>query len=205
SVLSVVTFASATLSTSPPLAPTRPMRRPSMYMNFDRIPTNLSTVYPPITNFPPVVLQLQTSDPSRSMREDTRAHNTPHGYVFPDDRHIVVSTEASTVVQFRHLDHGMERCTFQLSFPLTTEGFGPIATQPGDVDIWVLDAPEEISPHAPESWKHAPRRVELLATLPLSSDAPRLSDEFACPSGGWTTLELACAVSTPRCMVDFWQ
>lgn len=71
----------------------QPLRRPSMYINLDKILKDVNDTLPPITNFPPVVLQISTSDPRRKMTEDHRQWRSAQGTIYPDDRHILVSAE----------------------------------------------------------------------------------------------------------------
>ncbi|KAI0945778.1 hypothetical protein AcW1_001920 [Taiwanofungus camphoratus] len=185
----------------------QPLRRPSMYINLDKILKDVNDTFPPITNFPPVVLQISTSDPRRKMTEDHRQWRSAQGTIYPDDRHILVSAETSTVVQFRNLDYMMERCVLTASLPRHTEPSDPATTlyEPSRVDVWLLDTTTEISPYIVGAWERAPKRRGLLTTLTFSKEGPSTSEEFHCPSGEFTALEFACAPSKPSCSVDFWQ
>ncbi|KXN85056.1 hypothetical protein AN958_11729 [Leucoagaricus sp. SymC.cos] len=175
-------------------------RRPNPYINLDRI-THVSD-FPPITNFPEVVLQMLLNDSRRPMKEDHRMQRTKVGTIYPDDRHIVVTREISTVLQFRHYDYAMEKCTLKAVIPDYAEN-KPF--NDNIVDIWLLDTSDEISAQLPNTWTHAPERRNLLTSLTISPTSDP-SYEFDCRSNEFTTFELACPSSPNlRCHVDFWQ
>ncbi|KAL6299315.1 hypothetical protein BKA93DRAFT_829974 [Sparassis latifolia] len=183
------------------------LRRPNPYVNLDKVLQNVTYTFPPIVNFPPLVLQISTSDRHRTMREDSRQWHSRLGTVYPHDRHITVSHETSTILQFRNLDYAMERCVLTLTLPLKTDVLDPAISihDPSILDVWVLNASLELSPHITGTWKHAPARRSLLATFAVSLDNLSLSGEFHCPSEEFTTLELACSSTVSACRVDFWQ
>ncbi|EMD39079.1 hypothetical protein CERSUDRAFT_47452 [Gelatoporia subvermispora B] len=159
-------------------------------------------------NFPPVVLQVRTSDSSRKMYEDERSWYLYQGSVYPDDRHVVVSHEVSTIVQFRNIDFRMERCTLVVSIPVHTDTFDPAVKlqSPSAVDVWILDASAELSPRNSGKWGLAPGRRTLFTTLSFDAMENNTSSEFYCPSGEFTTLELTCSRDKfSNCEVDFWQ
>ncbi|CCL98325.1 uncharacterized protein FIBRA_00319 [Fibroporia radiculosa] len=183
------------------------LRRPNPYVNLDKILQNGNYTFPPIINFPPLALQISTSDYQRKMSEDHRQWRSSQGTVYPDDRHVIVSPDTSTIIQFRNLDYAMERCILTVSLPRHTQPFDPETevNDPSVVDIWALDTATEISPHIAGTWERAPQRRELLTTLTFSRTGPSNSSEFRCPSNEFTTLELACTSSMSSCNVNFWQ
>ena len=73
----------------------RALRRPSQYMNLDKVLANSTYTFPPITNFPPVTFQMKVGDSRRRMREDERGRPTKLGAVYPDDRHILINSEVT--------------------------------------------------------------------------------------------------------------
>ncbi|CAL1697309.1 unnamed protein product [Somion occarium] len=211
SVLSVLLFArdmSLDLLITPTRSPNgRSLRRPSQYMNLDRVLENSTYDFPPITNFPPVTFQVKVNDPLRTMWEDERGWYSKHGTVYPDDRRIVVNAETSTVLQFRNMDYAMERCILNITIPQRTDTFDPNVTvlERSSVDIWVLDAGTELLRYIDGATEYAPKRRELLTTLSFSALSSSSSGQFHCPSVHFTTLELSCSPSMPNCNVDFWQ
>lgn len=101
----------------------------------------------------------------------------------------------------------MELCVLHIEIPQKTEEFNPEVklTDPSVVDVWLLDAPTEMSRIIVGSMDHAPARRELLASITFSHATDSHSDEFQCDSGGFTTLELVCTTTESGCNVDFWQ
>lgn len=71
------------------------MRRPNQYMNLDKVFANYNHTKPfsPQVGFPLVLMQIGSSDPKRAMREDERGHGSPVGFIYPDDRHFIASSE----------------------------------------------------------------------------------------------------------------
>ncbi|KAG5644542.1 hypothetical protein DXG03_008197 [Asterophora parasitica] len=113
----------------------------------------------------------------------------------------------STVVQFRNMDYGMERCVLDPTIPkpnATIPGFDPaVNVHPGsEVDIWLLDGSQELSRHI--LWTRAPARQKHFARIGLSGKGFRRI-EFLCPSMSFTTFEFACVPEAPHCHIEFWQ
>ena len=111
--------------------------------------------------------------------------------------------QVTTVVQFRNLDHEMERCALSIQVPPHAPTTGGPSSVP--VDVWLLDEIDELIPAAGGWWGEPPPRHKRIATLPVCQDAASTSPEFGCASGSFTTIELACAASNPDCRVAFWQ
>ncbi|KAI0331102.1 hypothetical protein GY45DRAFT_663289 [Cubamyces sp. BRFM 1775] len=118
-------------------------------------------------------------------------------------------TQVSTVAQFRHLDYGMEECRLTITIPTSDTGFDPavILRKPANVDIWFLNNSQELNPAMHGSWAPVASRIGFYTTLslPSSDSVEHMTPAFACPSGGFTTVELACATTSPDCYLDFWQ
>ncbi|KJA22681.1 hypothetical protein HYPSUDRAFT_164321 [Hypholoma sublateritium FD-334 SS-4] len=177
-------------------------RRPSVYINLEKVLAKHNSTFPPLFNFPQMVYQI--SSRNRRMTEDDRGLVTHIGVVYPDDRHIYISPKISTIVQFRHLDYGMENCSLIYTVPLLTSKFNPnaIVLNSSIIDVWALDTVVEISRHIGDTWKYAPKRTKKLATLSMSNN----SYSFHCRSNEFSTFELSCSSSaTSLCQVDFWQ
>lgn len=207
-----------------------PLRRPSTYVHLYRDLDTSASTFHPIVNIPKVTMRMRTDDPERRMSEDARHVQLGASQTYyPDDRHVVVSPnvrlsplhnvptdrrcpQTSTIIQFRHLDYGMERCVLNASLPGSSAQFDPAIAlaDPAAVDVWLLEGPStELTPANGTAWTRAPRRTSTkLAELAFSrAGAESSSGEFACLSGGFTTVELACAprASGVPCLVDFWQ
>ncbi|KAK0492297.1 hypothetical protein EDD18DRAFT_1079834 [Armillaria luteobubalina] len=102
--------------------------QPSQYIHLDSVFRNNhdrnASHHTPIINFPDIVAQIEAHSPRRLVQEDTsRQWRTNLGTVFPDDRHLITST----ILQFFHLDYGMEYCSLALSIPQPSDGFDPEA------------------------------------------------------------------------------
>ncbi|KAI0833598.1 hypothetical protein BC628DRAFT_1307571 [Trametes gibbosa] len=183
--------------------------RPNPYLYLDKILYNTTQVFPLVVNFPQVVLHFNAEDPGRRTQpESHRSKPTAFGTVYPDDRRIHISKSVSTIAQFWNLDYAMESCVVNLSLPADTDRFQPDVklVKSSVVEIWTLEGEEELAQDirgAPLA--SAPRRRALLATLPFPSSGSHLSPAFHCPSGRYTTLELACSDASAACHVDFWQ
>ncbi|KAF4604705.1 hypothetical protein EYR40_003483 [Pleurotus pulmonarius] len=96
SFLSLYTFISTQLGPNQGIAHASPgelQRRPSTYMNLDKLPMNDSQpFFHPIHSFAHVLLQIDTSDPQRKLHENFRKYNSPQGEIYPDDRYFLVSS-----------------------------------------------------------------------------------------------------------------
>ncbi|KAL1949596.1 hypothetical protein VTO73DRAFT_8477 [Trametes versicolor] len=207
-VLSILLFVNGlSANNSQPQVGVPPLR-PNPYVYLDKILQNSTKTFPPIINFPQVVLQIDNADKSRTMREHERGRATAFGTVYPDDRRVLITDSVSAVVQFRNLDYAMENCVLNISLPVETARFHPdINLTPTTViDVWTLeDSAEFAQDIRGGAAARAPARRTLLATLPFPSSGSQQSGIFRCPSGAFTTLELACAPRAARCFVDFWQ
>ena len=122
---------------------------------------------------------------------------------------MLSTRQTSTVVQFRNMDFAMEHCVLHVEVPRPGDGFDPavrMAPNPSRIEVWMLAMDTEMSRYIPGSMKNAPSRRRLLTVLEVSTTKPSQSDTFVCPSGQYTTLELACPThSGSSCNVDFWQ
>lgn len=94
-VLSVLLFVNALANhASQPEVGVLPLR-PNPYVYLDKILQNSTKTFPPIINFPQVVLQIDKADRSRTTREHERGRPTAFGTVYPDDRRILISDSVS--------------------------------------------------------------------------------------------------------------
>ncbi|KAF4573429.1 hypothetical protein EYR36_007944 [Pleurotus pulmonarius] len=213
SFLSLYTFISTQLGPNQGIAHASPgelQRRPSTYMNLDKLPTNDSQpFFHPIHSFAHVLLQIDTSDPQRKLHENFRKYNSPQGEIYPDDRYFLVSSSTSTIIQLRNLDFRMEKCVLDPTIPSHDDtspdsGFDPSVRvdASSSVDVWMLDNTQELSRDT--QWTHAPPRKTFFGSISLHGEGSRRI-EFFCPSVSFSTFEFACSSSTPNCHVEFWQ
>ncbi|KAJ7587158.1 hypothetical protein C8J56DRAFT_786960 [Mycena floridula] len=182
-----------------------PLRRPSPYINLNRVPINSSSApLPSIFSFAHVVLQFQNSDPLRALKEDSRWYPSDVGEIYPDDRHFLVSEQISTVMQFRNLDYGMEKCHLNPTVPdanSTSFQSSIDIDLLSEIDVWMLDSSQEIS----KATRSSPPRRSHFAKIDFSAAHNYKSIEFRCPSNSFTTFEFTCSSTVSNCHVEFWQ
>lgn len=187
----------------------------SSYVNFDLLYGEGSTLRPaphaPIVNH---VLALAHVSRARAHAVVTRNPGggmTINGYVPLDARRLWVTDDVSTIVQFRAIDYGMENCSLALAPTPSAEGAAPPppADDVFELDVWALaDAPRRPGRRLNANldvrtltWASRPARKEHIGTLSVAGGAPGETRMFACPSGSYHTLEIACA-TTRGCDVD---
>lgn len=107
-------------------------------------------------------------------------------------------------MQFRAIDYGMENCS--LALVPSVEG---AAAADVELDVWALvDAPQRPGRRLNANldvrtltWASRPARKEHIGVLKVIGGAPGETRMFACPSGSYHTLEIACA-TRGGCDVD---
>ncbi|KAH9054102.1 hypothetical protein EDB87DRAFT_1689658 [Lactarius vividus] len=171
-----------------------PLELRSSYINFDRIYGEGSTLRP--AQHAPIII---TRNPGGGM--------TINGYVPLDARRLWVTDDVSTVVQFRAIDYGMENCSLALALtPAAAEGAAGVDVE---LDVWALaDAPRRPGRRLNANldvrtltWASRPERKEHIGTLSVVGGTSGETRMFACPSGSYHTLEIACA-TTRGCDID---
>lgn len=94
-VLSILLFVNGlSANNSQPQVGVPPLR-PNPYVYLDKILQNSTKTFPPIINFPQVVLQIDNADKSRTTREHERGRATAFGTVYPDDRRVLITDSVS--------------------------------------------------------------------------------------------------------------
>ncbi|KAF8641552.1 hypothetical protein AX16_009929 [Volvariella volvacea WC 439] len=131
--------------------------------------------------------------------------------IYPEDKQFLVNTKVSTILQFRVLDYGMERCTLTFSLP-TPEGLadphhskavalgGPI-----HLSIWRLDSSEPLEPSSLSWSNRPPRRRDAMEFYVQPEGSLIESEEFRCPAGSLQTYEVACSPRNSDCYIWFQQ
>ncbi|KAF9008617.1 hypothetical protein BDZ89DRAFT_1144086 [Hymenopellis radicata] len=159
----------------------KPLRYGNSYIGLDTAVLQDPTPIPPITNYPLYIGQVNASDPSK-VYLDVRHWASNFGMVYQEDRSFLVSSQAtrqvSTVIQFRTLDFGMERCSLMLVVPTSDE----LLADAEDTIIIIMSAASHVIPG-----KH----IELE------------SPEFHCAAGSLLTFEVTC--TSPSCHLAFEQ
>ncbi|KAF9017602.1 hypothetical protein BDZ89DRAFT_888824, partial [Hymenopellis radicata] len=150
---------------------------------------------PPITNFPTLLTQINSSDPSRNYG-DIHKWTSSFGLVYPEDRRLRVDHEVSSVAQFRVLDWGMEHCTVNVAIPSSEEmedymDFSIVNGGSATIDIWMLEGREDLREHT-LTWRTRPKRVILHETWTVKPGSILESKKFDCPSMSSQVLEFSC-------------
>ncbi|KAH9163298.1 hypothetical protein EDB89DRAFT_1912752 [Lactarius sanguifluus] len=178
-------------------APEKPLELRSSYINFDRIYGEGSTLRPaphaPIVNHVLALAHVSHGRPHAVVTRNPGGGMTINGYVPLDARRLWVTGDVSTVVQFRAIDYGMENCSLALA---PSEGAAGVDVE---LDVWALaDAPR-----LPGRRLNANLDVRTLtwASRPERKEHIGETRMFACPSGSYHTLEIACA-TTRGCDID---
>ncbi|KAJ6484014.1 hypothetical protein C8R45DRAFT_999949 [Mycena sanguinolenta] len=179
---------------------------PNPYIGLENAMLKDVTSPAPIMNFPLFLGQINMSD-SAVADEDLYHWTSSFGTIYPEDRTFLVSSEASTIAQFRAIDFAMERCVLTLAVPSVedqgTSGKKTISS-PGPISlaIWALDSTDDMDPRT-LSWFTRPARSHLLTTIIFSVSGYFESPPFSCPSRTLHTFEISCG--TPECYLRFHQ
>ncbi|KAF8487759.1 hypothetical protein JB92DRAFT_2758829, partial [Gautieria morchelliformis] len=158
--------------------------------------------YGPIMNMPRLSVQVSSAQPNKVTLEDQHRHLTNIGTLSPPDRHLQVSHNTHTVLQFRTMDFGMERCALVLRLPIVGESDASSANTT-TLDICTLDAPRLLDPRV-LSWETRPRCQKHMGTLVGRPGREVQLPDFPCPWGSLHTYEVACASDAPECNIDVW-
>ncbi|KAF8157310.1 hypothetical protein K438DRAFT_1732311 [Mycena galopus ATCC 62051] len=187
------------------LSPTK-LTYPNPYIGLENAVLVDPMPAPPIVNFPLLLAQVNSSDPTTAYVQQPR-WNSDFGMIYPEDREFLVNNEVSTISQFRTLDFGMEHCVATLEIPSqdqiqdTPRKSISSFDAPVTLEIWMLDAEERIDPHT-LTWTTRPARIELLTTIVVQQGYNRLDSlPFACRARTLFTFEISCSA----CYLHFQQ
>ncbi|KAH9838985.1 uncharacterized protein C8Q71DRAFT_703475, partial [Rhodofomes roseus] len=158
-----------------------------------------SSRHDPIENVPRVAAVVTNEDPEKVYPLDEHRRLSAYGTVTPLDRHLRVSGTMHTVLQFRVMDYGMERCALALRLPFIESN----TSKPVDLDICALDVSRQLNPRT-LSWSTRPPCKNLVGTLRGGAGEEVRLPEFSCKWGELYTYEVSCAAESPACDVDVW-
>ncbi|KAF9008489.1 hypothetical protein BDZ89DRAFT_1144196 [Hymenopellis radicata] len=145
--------------------------------------------YHPITNLPNLVTQADTSSrPRKTIVREAEYVRTSHGMILIDNRHFLVRPRVSTIVQFRILDFGMERCDLMITFPKVSGGESGtyFAADIVEMDVWELQTDKLVAGKTKTEIR-APR-IALLDSI-RATYGSNISMPFECKSGFLHTFE----------------
>jgi len=121
---------------------------------------------------------------------------------------LLVLVQTHTILQFRAIDFGMEKCSLAIRIPYSDdelEGGAHFSLGEGSkLDIYTLDEPKAINVQK-LSWASRPPRMARVATVEPKAGEEITVSWFACPWSSLHTFEIACADGgTKDCHVDVW-
>ncbi|KAM5531441.1 hypothetical protein V8D89_014898 [Ganoderma adspersum] len=161
----------------------------------------------PILIRPRVSAQVYVDEPDKLAPRGERDYwHETWGMLSPHERHLHVTPNVHTIVQFRAIDFGMEDCHLvftlpPLGFPLEDRAF--FAMNPAShFDVFRFAAARPLDMKV-LSYRTRPKREEKVATLQARLDGDTEIHRFECPRGSLHVFEVACAEGE-ECMVDVW-
>jgi len=204
-------------STSPQVPRGSPdgLRRPSTYYNLSRLVDEVSE---PQYNFPLVLAQVSSVQPDKVFFGDPHAYDSFRGYISPRETELLVTSDVSTIVQFRMHSYGVERCVFVVSVPTannvsvgevdnTTHLFVPggyeLHGDTGAVELWKLQSSS--NPLDPQrlTYRNKPKREYMLASMNILVGEDTRTREFFCGENTLQTFEMVCPWT--NCRIHWWQ
>ncbi|KAI0325746.1 hypothetical protein GY45DRAFT_1329853 [Cubamyces sp. BRFM 1775] len=163
----------------------------------------------PITVRPRVSAQVFANDTDRlAPRGEHDYWHTRYGRMSPNERHLHVTSDIHTIVQFRAIDFGMEDCHLVFSLPppdTPLEAGASFAMSPAArFDVFRLDAQKPIDV---KTLSHRTRPPVLgrvaHAVEPRADGGETLIHRFPCAWSSLHAFAVACAQGTD-CMLDVW-
>ncbi|KAF8489952.1 hypothetical protein BU17DRAFT_53329, partial [Hysterangium stoloniferum] len=183
------------------------------YINLDKLyrKKNSTARYPPIENTPRLSVQVSRTCKDQVYISVHHPFNINGGTLSPPDRHLKISSDIHTIVQFRAIDFGMESCTLSLRLPpqhiSTTYGYN--VSKELTINVCNLNANGPLNIHR-TTWRNRPACQFNIGqfigrpghTVSLSTGGEAYV--FPCVWGSFHTFELSCSDATPDCAVDVW-
>ncbi|KAH8078057.1 hypothetical protein BXZ70DRAFT_689650 [Cristinia sonorae] len=165
-----------------------------------------ASVYPPIKNRARVDAQISASEPNKVFPVDRLRKLSELGRISPPDLRLRVENDIHTIVQFRVIDYGMERCQLAIHLPerganLSEPFIFPIGVDFLHLNVCKLDSTELIDVFK-LSYNTRPQCVENLGTVVVSPGGEAKLPEFACKWSEHHAFEISCAEKSPACVLD---
>ncbi|KZV85553.1 hypothetical protein EXIGLDRAFT_699390 [Exidia glandulosa HHB12029] len=186
------------------------LERPSTYIDLDTVKWNASRLaaLPPVTNFPMVLAPVSRTDTAKVWPVDPKAWLSDKGTISPDSREVLLSQDTSMIMQFRVLDHKMERCSLVAAIPTEAEIRGRHRDNNVDLDgdtlvhVYRLDAARKLDART-LSYATKPKRLDHVGHFTVKLGAMNGTAEFDCKERTLQTFEVTCPGK--RCHINFWQ
>ncbi|KIJ51042.1 hypothetical protein M422DRAFT_125805, partial [Sphaerobolus stellatus SS14] len=168
---------------------------------------NSTTRYKPIQNRPRSVFQISLVDTESAIGSFPQKFVNEIGMISPPDKQLKVNTNTHSIVQFRSIDFGMEKCALTLRPPASrAETIYDFSLLPGTIlDVCSLDLkrPSDISSHTPACVHFGSFLVEPGKESQLIHKNGTGAD-FSCPWGSWHTFRVSCSGQSDNCGLDIW-
>ncbi|KAI0060423.1 hypothetical protein BV25DRAFT_961190 [Artomyces pyxidatus] len=182
------------------------LRRPSQFFGIDRV-TRPPHESPALVIYPNMLQVINRSEPRTAYSDDPVRFAQSGTLVAPEDRLFKVTSEVSTIVEFRTVDYHMEQCeiavflpehiTQTLEYPHIQLGDAPIL-----MDIWKLRTTYPIDPKL-LTWSTRPSRVGNKVDTVAVAPGLNYTYRFQCPSDSLQVFEFSAA--TPTTSVEWSQ
>ncbi|EPS99777.1 hypothetical protein FOMPIDRAFT_1123840, partial [Fomitopsis schrenkii] len=168
-----------------------------------------ASAYAPIVSMPRIVTQVSSIERNKVFPEDEHRYLHKLGTLTPPDRHVLVNNTIHTIVQFRAMDYGMERCALAVRLPSAPSqewGHNQSAVVAyGTITLCELDVPpNRMLDTQTLSWANRPACQKSLGTSSVTLGEETSLHEFPCAWGTVPAFELSCAPETPDCSLDAW-
>ncbi|KAH8101227.1 hypothetical protein BXZ70DRAFT_117724 [Cristinia sonorae] len=168
------------------------LKRPSQWIGLDRL--KMPDEAPePILIYPNLISVINRAEPSRAYGDDPVRFAQLGGLVPPDDRPLKITSEFSTIVEFRSIDYKMENCELKITSPASgtnvTLGVGENV-----VDIWKVQSKHQINAKL-LTWKTRPARLHKVDTITMTHGMD-YTYRFSCPTDTLHTFELCASGDT---------
>uniref|UniRef100_A0A8H7Y8W4 Ubiquitin 3 binding protein But2 C-terminal domain-containing protein n=1 Tax=Psilocybe cubensis TaxID=181762 RepID=A0A8H7Y8W4_PSICU len=172
------------------------MKTNSTYIGLDRLYSNATAfkIYPPIRNQARRFFQISSAYPERQLAEESPRIAGPTGFI-PSARgfyQLLVSSEISTIVEFRVIDYGMENCNLSLNIPSNNATDQVTIASEGNLEIWQIGDINTRIDRSNISWNFRPKRTRFIASTSVQYGTSKQFESFRCVSGTHLTFELAC-------------
>jgi len=158
--------------------------------------------YNPILSLPRIAVQVSGVERKRVFPEDDHRWLSRLGTMSPPDRHVLVTDSIHTIVQFRAMDFGMERCALAVRFPSLEDDQSPLLGN-GSLEVCELDVSRMLDTRT-LSWTNRPECRRHIGTFSVVPGEEIRFHEFPCSWGTLPTYEISCAVANAECRLDIW-
>jgi len=164
--------------------------------------------YNKVINEPRLSAQISPAEPNRVFPIDAHRWLSDFGVLSPPDRHLQVSRNIHTVLQFNILDYGMEKCSLAARLPKRGDVLPHPYSLPATGDVVRLAICEvDVKRPLKEreiSWSKRPACIRELGILEAKIGEEVEMEPFSCKSGSFVGYQVSCPKDSSGCDVDIW-